>query len=250
MNSLAHGPRETLGRIVGALWAAPVAAISAMRHARMFHPRGELALGRVEPLPRTPHPDLARRFAGHALVRLSGAVSKKERTHDEVLGIALRVSDLPIVSTAPNECDQDLLFATIVSPLTMPIAPFSTRSDDFLANQYWAVAPFEIEGIGRVKLRLTPAVQAESRSGDRQERLVRGIADHRACFVIEVRRTMHTEWMPVASLWLDALSALDQEALRFDPFRIGRGIQPVGFVHAIRKYVYAASQAVRPMHAG
>jgi len=33
--------------------------------------------------------------------------------------------------------------------------------------------------------------------------------------------------------------------LRFDPFRDGAEIVPVGFVHAIRRRAYAASQAVR-----
>jgi hypothetical protein len=41
---------------------------------------------------------------------------------------------------------------------------------------------------------------------------------------------------------------LDQEALRFDPFRDGRGITPVGFVHSMRKLTYLASQRARPHH--
>ncbi|MEO8183439.1 MAG: hypothetical protein ABI895_31785 [Deltaproteobacteria bacterium] len=43
---------------------------------------------------------------------------------------------------------------------------------------------------------------------------------------------------------------LDQEALRFDPFRAGRGVTPVGFVHALRRATYLASQRARPARAG
>jgi hypothetical protein len=39
---------------------------------------------------------------------------------------------------------------------------------------------------------------------------------------------------------------LDQEALRFDPFRAGRGIVPVGFVQWVRRLTYASSQRLRP----
>jgi hypothetical protein len=53
----------------------------------------------------------------------------------------------------------------------------------------------------------------------------------------------------VARLKLTGWLELDQEALRFDPFRNGRGLRPVGFVHAMRRATYAASQRHRPEHA-
>ena len=243
------GPRELLGTLVGAAWALPVAAISALRHARTFHPRGVLVEGRLVPYSSVSADAIAERFTGRALVRLSGATSKEDSEHHEVLGLALRISGTRITSAEPREGDQDLLFATILSPLTMPLAPYLTRSDDFLENHYYAVAPFAIEGAGRVKLRLAPVVRTGQHVGSRRERLTRAIEEHRAIFVVEMRETFGTRWDPIAQLVLEAPSAIDQEALRFDPFRTGRGIQPVGFVHAIRKCVYAASQRARPTHA-
>jgi hypothetical protein len=248
-SSDAMGPREFLGRVVGAAWALPVAAISALRHARMFHPRGVLYEAHLEPFSSVAAEPVARRFSGHALVRLSGATSKKDAEHDEVLGLALRISDRPITSVVLSARDQDLLFATILSPLTLPIAPLLTRSDDFLENHYWGVAPFFVEGAGRVKLRVSPIARTEMHGGSRRERLARAVEEHRAELVVEMRQTFGLRWDPVARLFLDRPSDLDQEALRFDPFRQGRGIHPVGFVHAIRKYVYAASQRARPAHA-
>ena len=242
------GMREALGSVVGAMGAGPVALSSALRRARTFHPRGVLATGHLEPFSSVAAMATSERFVGHALVRLSGALSKGDAQTHEVLGIGLRISDHMIRSADPAAGDQDLTFATIVSPLMLPIAGVTTRSDDFLANKFWGVAPFRIEGVGRVKLRLSPMVVADMQREARRERLERAIAERRACFLVEMRHTMQLPWEPLATLVLDGLSRIDQEALRFDPFRAGRGIEPVGFVHAVRKYVYRASQWARPAY--
>ena len=44
---------------------------------------------------------------------------------------------------------------------------------------------------------------------------------------------------------LIALVEPDPPDLRFDPFAVGRGLEPVGFVHALRVASYAASQRAR-----
>lgn len=242
------GPREILGLAVGALTAAPVALVSALRHARTFHPRGVLYTGRIEPLPETPA-SLTGVIEGHVLARFSGALSKADHERGEVLGLALRISSQPIEDVAPREGDQDLLFATIVSPLTMPFAPISTRGDDFLGGSYWGVAPFTLGDLGRVKLRVFPSVQTSSRAPGRARKLDRAVSEGRAELMLAVRPTFTLAWRPIARIVLEAPSDLDQEALRFDPFRAGRGIEPVGFVQWIRKLVYPASQRARPAHA-
>lgn len=244
----ANGPREWLGWMTGALAAAPVGAIAALRRSRMFHPRGIALRGRLDPVVGSPHDELGRGIAGHALVRLSGALFKPSVERLEVLGLGLRISDERIVSTQPRERDQDLTFATILSPLSMPISPFTTRSDDFMANRYHAVAPFRVAGVGRMKLRLVPEAPPlrTGHEGRRADRLEADVRAGRAVFVLEVRRTLTRAWIPVARLVLTEIADVDQEALRFDPFRDGRGVTPVGFVHAMRRATYAASQAARP----
>ena len=244
--------RESLGDSVGALWAGPVAAVSALRHARMFHPRGVAVHATVEAHP-GPYAELARALEGPALARLSGALFKRDVPYFEVLGIALRFASERVRDASPRDGDQDLLFATIVSPLTIPLAPFTTRSDDFLANHYWAVAPFAVAGIGRVKFRLAPLpslTRAPRSALGRNETLLRDIAAGGVAFRIELRSTFRWPWRAIATLRLESESAVDQEALRFDPFRAGRGIVPVGFVHTIRRRTYAASQAARPASSG
>lgn len=231
---------------MGATWALPVAMVSLVRHARMFHPRGSLFRARVTRDADTPWMRAARRLEGHALVRLSGALFKPEVRRFEVLGAALRISSEPIVDASPQEGDQDLLFATIRSPLTMPLSPLSTRSDDYLANHYYGVAPFRLAGVGRVKLRLRPLCERPGRQEDRAAAIDAATRDGEAAFALEARPTLFRQWEPLARIDFVAPAKIDQEALRFDPFRDGRGATPVGFVHAIRKAVYKASQAARP----
>lgn len=214
----------------------------------MFHPRGVLFHAEVTADPRSPFPELSHRLEGAALARFSGALFKQEVRRFEVLGLALRFSNVTPMSAEPKASDQDLLFATIISPFTLPFSPFTTRSDDFLANHYWAVSPFEVRDSGRLKFRVTPAPQPESDEKRRDEKLRHAASDGRATLWIETRPTMTREWQPLAKVELTEESDIDQEALRFDPFRDGRGIVPAGVVHSIRKDVYAASQHARPAH--
>jgi hypothetical protein len=141
--------------------------------------------------------------------------------------------------------DQDLLFATIRSPLTMVFAPFTTDASDFAGNRYWAVSPFATLELGRVELRLTP-VDPKRTKGTRIERLREAVRSGHAIWELQARRTLTRPWHPVADLIVEREAAVDQAALRFDPFRDGAGIEPVGLVHAIRRATYAASQDARP----
>jgi hypothetical protein len=50
-------------------------------------------------------------------------------------------------------------FATIRRPWTMPLAPLATVTTDYLANDYFAVSPFSLEGDpngSRVYFRIHP----------------------------------------------------------------------------------------------
>lgn len=218
----------------------------------MFHPRGSLFHATVRPDPETPWVGAAKRLSGAALVRLSGALFKPEVRRFEVLGAALRVSSSPIESAEPAPGDQDILFATIKSPLTMPFSPLSTRSDDYMANHYYGVAPFRVAGVGRLKLRLRPLHPLDRRARRREhvegraEAIAADVSEGEATFALEGRPTLRRGWEPLARVDVSAPADIDQEALRFDPFRDGRGVTPVGFVHAIRRAVYRASQAARP----
>lgn len=239
--------RETLGILAGGLLAPVTGLVSSLRSARMFHPSGIVARAEVRAIDRDP---LGERLAGPALVRLSSAWWKRSEWRD-VLGIAVRFTDGPIGPTA-RAGDQDLLLATIRRPWTMAFAPLSTDHRDFLANHYFAVSPFRAPGLeGDVEFRIVPARTVRD-GASRRERLMRAIARHDAMLVLQVRRYRRAlalrpeRWRPIARIELRSVITLDQDALRFDPFRDGRGITPVGFVHALRVATYAASQQARP----
>lgn len=241
---------ERAGLLLGGLMAPLTGALSALRRSRMFHPRGVLCAARVEPAPASAaHATVAEALAGVALVRFSSALWKHGEFSD-VLGCALRFTSAPF-TVEPKPGDQDLLLATIQRPWTMPLSPFSTRTHDFLANVYFGVSPFEIEGHGRVEWRVVPLAPSPA-ADDRRERLALALL-HGARLALELapytspwRRPDPERFARVALLELTAELELDQEALRFDPYRSGRGIMPVGFVHGLRRATYSSSQRRRP----
>lgn len=246
--------RESAGLWTGKLLAPVVARISHARQARMFHPVGKTFQARIEADPglEAPWNELAVRLSGPALARFSGALWRGFE-HWEVLGVALRLRGDDSVSSQSEPHDQDLLFATIRSPFTMPLSPFTTNAHDYLGNRYWAVSPFQVGQSRHVKFRLSPQ-QLEPRpptSGARMSRdnaLLQAVSQASVSLRLEARRTFELGWCTLATVWLTTPLDLDQEALRFSPFHTGRGIVPSGFVHALRRASYPASQSARPSH--
>jgi|JI10StandDraft_1071094.scaffolds.fasta_scaffold196665_1 hypothetical protein len=235
---------ERLGVALGWAVAPAFALVSRARRARTFHPRGDAFLADVTALPQGGA--LGAALAGPALVRLSGALWKSQWEHLDVLGCALRFrrQDDPSIETGPD--DQDVLFATILRPWTMGVAPFTTDASDYLRNDYYAVSPFDVPGFGRAFLRLRTEPRRDAPGGTRSERLDAAVAGQRAVFTLEVRRRWRRRWEPVARVELRERADVNQEALAFSPFRDGRGLTPRGFVHALRRGVYVASQRARP----
>lgn len=264
---------EILGHVGGVALAPLTATISALRRSRMFHPRGTTLRAEVRACGSDePWRTLGRRLEGDALVRLSGAWWK-EREWPDVLGCAIRFTRHGAADARARSGDQDLLFATIRRPWTMPFAPLSTRRHDYLENEYFAVAPFVTEVAGHRKViewRLVPEPHAsdgrergarggpddEHAADDRDARLGRAVARGDARLVLEARpyrRVVdlfrHRTWQRVAVVALIEPVAIDEERLRFDAYRSGRGIRPTGFVQALRIAAYRASQWARPRSA-
>ncbi len=243
----AHGGlRETIGDAIGRIWAPVISTIAHLRQARMFHPSGHTFSGRIEPIVGGHFDALGARLDGRVLVRVSGAMSKREREWFEVLGIGMRIR--PGLGRAITEDaqsgDQDLLFATIRSPLMMALSPFTTDASNYL-QEYWAVSPFAAPPVGRIELRLRPIGTARI-GGSRIDRLREAVRRADAGWWVEARRTMTLDWHPVAVVRLEREIYLDQSALAFDPFLAGADIEPVGLVHAIRRAAYASSRQARP----
>jgi hypothetical protein len=235
-------PSEQLGRVAGWLAAPAFAAAAALRHARVFHPVGELFEGVVE-MGRPPNDfaPLAVALRGSALVRFSGALWRRDDSRlPDVLGCAIRVA-------SPGEDAQDLLFATIRRPWTMGLAPLTTHADDYLANDYFGVSPFSLDDVARrFYLRLHPFRTGADGDGlDRAERLRAALRAGPVRLAIEASYRPRTQWREIATLRIERASLPDDPRLRFDPFATGRGIVPRGVIHALRHGAYAASQRTR-----
>jgi len=247
--------RETAGLWLGRLLAPLTASISHARRARMFHPVGRTFQAKIEVEPdlNEPWKELAARLSGPALARFSGALWRGNFEHWDVLGVALRLCENETVSSECAVSDQDLLLATIRSPFTMPFAPLTTNAHDYLANHYWAVSPFEVGHERHVKFRLSPTApdrQQQSRLSrvHRDAALLEAVSKDSISLRLEARHTFERKWRSIATVRLLAAMDLDQKALRFSPFQTGRGIVPSGFVHALRRATYSASQSARPSH--
>lgn len=243
----AHGGlREAIGDAIGRIWAPVISEVAKLRHARVFHPTGHTFGGRIEPLVGGHFDALGARLEGRVLVRVSGALSRREREWFDVLGLAMRIrpGHGAAIGEAAQPGDQDLLFATIRSPLALPLSPLTTDASNFL-QRYWSVSPFDAPPVGRVELRLRPIGRAEI-GGARIDRLREAVRRAEAGWWVDARRTLTTGWHPLAVVHLEREVHLDQGALAFDPFRDGAEITPVGLVHAIRRAAYAASRDARP----
>lgn len=243
---------EALGRAIGGVLSPLAFEGSLIRGARVLHPSGVVYRAEVRGLARTgTMGKLARRLDGEALVRLSGALYRQERLLPELLGVAVRLRRQGMEQSAAAQADdQDLLFTSSRSVLQLPLATITTNSKDFLANDYHAMLPFFVSGIGEIKLRLaSPEVRTTGR--DRLEKLERAVEARLAVFRLEARLNERGErWEPVVSIELREKAPISQQELGFSPTRDGRGLRPVGLLNGVRVAVYPASQLGRQIAKG
>lgn len=240
--------RELVGLAGGALMAPLVAAGSFLRRSRLFHPDGVVYRAEVvADATSEAGQKVAARLAGPALVRLSSALWKGRKARwPDVLGAAVRFTSGTAVSPEAADGDQDLLAATARSGLLLGLAGLTTNVRSFLGDDYYAISVFRAAELGRVKLRLvTPHLT--DRSLTRLESLDKAVAEGTAFLDLEARRTrLGARYQRIARIKLLERVTIDQEALRFSPFRAGRGIRPKGLFKTLRRLPYAVSQMVRP----
>ena len=257
---------EWAGIVAGAAIGPLFGIGSAVRGARLFHAEGVVYEGVATALDQAPTLSrMAARLEGPVLVRLSEALWRNKRESPDVLGITLRFAQR--LGTVPARTDQDLMLATIPSIWALPVAPFVTDVHDYLHNDYYGLLPFTFGRLGLLRFRLRPIPPSGKQSGpmqqaaprqrpkpredssleDESERarlLAAKVAQGQARFILEASRGK--TWMPVVEIkLLRPRPDLDQEKLRFSPFRSGRGIKPRGFINGLRLASYAFSQAGR-----
>lgn len=239
---------ELMGFATGVLIAPAAALGSTLRRGRVFHPEGVVCRAQVTPSVNSGITgDLAQRLAGPALVRLSSGLWKgKREMRPDVLGAAIRFRRDTTVTAQAGPDDQDLLFSTFSHIPLLGLALLTTQVHSFLWNNYYAVGLFEAPDMGLVKLRLA-SPRIPPGTGSRIQSLDTAMANGLAVFDLQIREArIGSMYRSLARIELTERVAVDQEELRFSPFRNGRGIVPRGFVNAARIAPYAASQAARP----
>ncbi|HEU4409051.1 MAG TPA: hypothetical protein VFS43_27580 [Polyangiaceae bacterium] len=239
---------EGLGYITGALTSPAFALGSCLRRARVFHPDGVVFAATCEPATdEAALGPLAARLAGSAVVRLSEGLFRRGRELPDVLGCAIRLRGPRSAAAELAPDDQDLLFGTFRSIVTLPFAFVTTDTRNYLLNTYFSAVPYEIAGVGVVLLRLVPTVRGAGVGVNREARLENARQRGLAGFLLELRPRFLpiVPWRPLVSLRLGEPLALGSGALGFSPWQSGMGLRPYGFVQATRAVPYRLSQAAR-----
>lgn len=237
---------QALGETFGLGLAAWAFAGSAVRGGRLLHPEGELYDAVVEPLGDGPEAQLGERLAGPALVRLSTGLRRGAGAHRDVLGCAIRFRWNP---HAPEDAAQDLLLVTARHLLTLPLAFLLTDTRSYLANDYDSIAHFRTEELGTVRIRARPAREPLLDEATRAERLAAAAREGRAVLRLQARGAADQHWRSFARVSLTGPSTADDARLLFTPHHAALGLEPVGFVNALRRWPYPASRAGRALRA-
>lgn len=242
------GLREAIGRALGAILSPIFLQGSLLRRGRVFHLEGVVYRADVRALATEGGAGtLAQRLEGPALVRLSAGIRRwrggKGQRRPDLLGISVRFRDSEEITPDASVGDQDLLFLSARRFALIPIALFTTKVRDFLANTYYTQLPFKVAGIGRLEFRLAPQHAAKA-PGDRRQKLERAAALGGAVLRLEARSArpeFGKGWVPLALITLIEPVDIDQGQLLFTPFHTGRGIVPTGLLQAVRRLAYPAS---------
>jgi hypothetical protein len=222
--------------------------LSFLRGARFFHPSGVVYSARAWPAPglaSVAGVEVAERLAGCSLVRFSGGLFKQKgkgvRRDSLGLGVRFQGQPGPCPTNAPG--GQDLFLVSFQSFALIAQDIKATNPNDYLANTYWAITPYEVEGLGRVSLRIT-ASGAGGRGAARDERLEDAVRAGVARLRLEMAPWRTNDYQPLAELHLDSRVELEDE-LRLTPRASGSGLRPIGFLQGLRVAPYAASHLAR-----
>ena len=222
----------------GVVSAAVLGTASAVRRARIFHPDGvafEATLDVAGGSHGAPLLDVAARH--DAVVRLSRAVGLP-RSVPDILGLAIRICD----AHGPDR-HQDLL--TVTSSTRRILRHLLVPASGFDHERWSTLLPYRL-GDRRVVLgarRINTRTRRRIRLDDLDHR---GAAGEGIRFSLDVA-AISGPWEPFGVLTLgERLPDATAEAIGFDPANTGGGIEPVGFLQALRRLSYRTSQAARP----
>lgn len=231
------GPRRLLVDAAGYLIGMALAGLSAIRRGKAVHPHGAVYEAElVVPSHDGPlrHTELFG-FPGRrpALVRFSRSLGLP-RPLPDLLGMSLRVPD----AYGPG-CHQDFLMVTSVdAPLLHHIF---VPASDVQQRPYSSSLPYRTGGL-TVLLGALPRTQSPRAGGGNElERLAAAASTGRLVFDLAVAEVWG-RFRPVAELRVGGLLPPETDALQFNPWNIGGGLELVGLLNRLRDYAYPLSQ--------
>ena len=242
---------EAMGLWVGGLVAPVFAMASWMRQARVFHAKAihfratTTAAENVD----QEFTEVATQLAKNdALVRFSTGMARRDKAIlPDVLGISIRFGAGDRADNyQPRPDAQDLLMITAKSPFTLVRGAIATDQENFAGNVYHGGAPFEVGDQPDMLLRLVPLTHVETSGTDRYQNLRQSVDEGDVTFRLEAAKmSLPTKWYPLVEIRLTSEVLVDERELEFNPFRIGRGIVPQGFIQYMRPVPYALCQYAR-----
>jgi hypothetical protein len=231
------------GMALGVVMAPAIFVWAFLKKARPIHFDGAVCEAKLTAIDQ----GAGRRLEGPCLARLSGGLRKQSSTGKDVLGFSVRCQ-AETFSDDLTRGDQDLVFGTFRSFLSLPFTMKDVQVKDYLANEYSSVTPWRVAGFGTVTLRARPP-RTEAREGEnRLASLDADLAGETAVFTIEGRRG--GDWIALATLTLVQRLPSDGTALHISMFRTGRQYVPTGARNGVRAIVYPVSQLARGLRSG
>jgi len=212
------------------LLGAPFAALARARGAKAFHPKGVVHEGTLR-LDEGALPGLPREH--RALIRFSRALGLPERLPD-LFGIAIRLPDVH----GPGRHQDFLTVTTIDAPILhhgfVPVT-------DAQQTSYTSAVPYRA-GAERFLIGVQPLPGSPRPDGDTiGEKLERAAATGRLRFGFAIAPLMG-RFRTVGELRVGDRLSDDRNALRFNPWNTGGGLEPTGILNAWRRFSYPASQ--------
>jgi hypothetical protein len=233
-----RGNRERiLGEAAGLSIGVVLAVLAAVRRGKAFHPDGVVYDARLSIAGHPAAPQaaelLSRPCEHHAIARFSRAVGLP-RPIPDLLGLSLRVpgaygsgghQDFLLVTSA----DYPLLHHIFLPARDVQQRPYSS------AHPYRAKDDLFLVGA------LPRPSSPRAAGGNEFERLEAAASTGRLAFDIAVAR-ITGRFRPVGSLHIDRRLAHELDALRFNPWNTGGGMEPAGWLNHARDRAYKLSQ--------
>ena len=238
MTRTAKGGREGIvGEAAGLAIGAVLAAVAGVRRGKAVHPDGVVYDARLavagDPAAPQAAELLARRGEHRAIARFSRSVGLP-RPLPDLLGLSLRVLD-----AYGEGAHQDFLLVTSADyPL---LHHFFLPARDVQQRPYTSSLPYRA-GDDLFLVGAVPRSDSPRAGGrDEFERLEAAASTGRLAFDVAVAQ-VSGRFRTVGTLHIDRRQRQELDALRFNPWNTGGGMEPAGWLNGARDRAYKLSQ--------